>query len=98
MFTWIGSGDFYPATRSEYESIKAQLEYERTDTGQPFHELPPADQAAKLKQRMKTYCQRVRSARVCCGHALPHSPRSVTLFHFTWREPCPLSPCRSTSA
>ena len=52
------SGDFYPATRSEYESIKAQLEYEKAD-GQNFHELLPAEQALRLKQRMKTYCQRV---------------------------------------
>ncbi len=52
-------GDYYPATRSEYESIKAQLEYEKTGDGQSFHDLPPLDQAARVKARMKTYCQRV---------------------------------------
>ncbi len=52
-------GDFYPCSRSEYESLKAQLEYEKTPDGQNFHDLQPLEQAAKVKARVKSYCQRV---------------------------------------
>jgi DNA polymerase epsilon subunit 1 len=52
-------GDYYPATRSEFESVKAQIEYEKFDGGVSFHDLPPERQEVLLKQRMKTYCQKV---------------------------------------
>jgi len=56
-------GDFFPATRSEFESLKAQIEYEKFD-GVAYHDLEPELQASHLKQRMKTYNQKVCGA-VC---------------------------------
>ena len=55
----IYRGDYYPASRSEFESIKAQLEYEKVD-GMSFHDLEPDHRALLIKQRMKSYCQKVR--------------------------------------
>ena len=52
-------GDYYPSSRSEYEGLKAQLEYEKFDGGVAFHDLPPERQEALAKQRIKAYCQKV---------------------------------------
>jgi hypothetical protein len=80
-------GDFFPATRSEYESMKAQLEYEKGPDGQSFHELPPVEQAARIKQRMKTYCQRVRR----CTGSTWQCPRHKRLCGVFWV--CPVNCC-----
>jgi DNA polymerase epsilon subunit 1 len=55
---WIWRGDMFPASRSETRSLRTQLEYE-TVGGTPFNDLSKLEQAAALKQRMKTYCQKV---------------------------------------
>lgn len=55
---WMWRGDYFPATRSEYDSLKAQIEYEQTDQGR-FHDLPASEQAVRLKERVKLYSRKV---------------------------------------
>ena len=55
---WVWRGEAFPATKSEYNSLKTQIEYEKID-GELFHQLPSRQRAAELKKRVKTYCQTV---------------------------------------
>ena len=55
---WVWRGEAFPATKSEYNSLKTQLEYEKID-GELFHQLPRRQKAAELKKRVKSYCQTV---------------------------------------
>ncbi|XP_004343753.2 DNA polymerase epsilon catalytic subunit [Capsaspora owczarzaki ATCC 30864] len=58
---WLWRGEYLPATRSEYEMIKLQLEAERVPGLQPgdptrsYHELPSEEQVSLLKDRLKKY-------------------------------------------
>eukprot|EP00002_Diphylleia_rotans_P041170 TRINITY_DN9949_c0_g1_i1.p1 TRINITY_DN9949_c0_g1~~TRINITY_DN9949_c0_g1_i1.p1 ORF type:complete len:2242 (+),score=458.11 TRINITY_DN9949_c0_g1_i1:64-6789(+) len=60
---WQWRGEYFPATRSEYEAVKAQLESERFPGpfGHPrsFFELTEEEQSAKLKSRVLEYCRKV---------------------------------------
>jgi len=62
---WSWRGQYFPAKRSEYEWIRAQLEYDAgndkdgKDAGKPFSELNEEQQAAKIKARVKSYSQKV---------------------------------------
>ncbi|OIT28308.1 PREDICTED: DNA polymerase epsilon catalytic subunit A-like [Nicotiana attenuata] len=60
---WVWRGETYMAKRSDYYHIKRQLESELVEVGdgqrsQSFLDLPKADQQAKLKDRLKKYCQK----------------------------------------
>lgn len=55
---WVWRGEYYPAKKSEFQSIKTQLEYEQVD-GVPYHELPRGERNRLLRQRIKTYSQTV---------------------------------------
>ncbi|XP_062505128.1 DNA polymerase epsilon catalytic subunit A-like isoform X2 [Corticium candelabrum] len=61
---WKWRGDFLPASRNEYYTIKQQLEVETfpgerpTDPVRVFHELQPFEQAAKEKKRLADYCRK----------------------------------------
>ncbi len=69
---WVWRGEYFPATRGEFERIKAQLEVEPLPApalgpdGKPswrapktFSDLPEDEQAAKIKNRMKDYSRKV---------------------------------------
>ena len=51
---WVWRGDYYPATKPEYESIKTQLEYETSS-----EKLPAGELQQRIRQRLKTYCSSV---------------------------------------
>ena len=61
---WKWRGDFSPASRAEYHSIKHQLESEKVPgkaPGEParsFHELAPQERAEVEKKRLNEYCKR----------------------------------------
>jgi DNA polymerase epsilon subunit 1 len=61
---WIWRGDFMPASRNEYQSIKQQLEVESFPPEKPgdnprsFHQLPRAEQAKYERKRLADYCRR----------------------------------------
>ncbi|XP_075078061.1 DNA polymerase epsilon catalytic subunit A [Nicotiana tabacum] len=60
---WVWRGETYMAKRSDYYHIKRQLESELVEVGdgqrsKSFLDLPKADQQAKLKDRLKKYCQK----------------------------------------
>lgn len=61
---WVWRGDFMPASRNEYQSIRLQLESETIPPERPgdpprsFHSLLPADQAALEKKRLADYCRK----------------------------------------
>ena len=55
---WTWRGDFSPASQSEYQSVKRQLQYERIDD-RPFTELSERDQAKLVAARLKKYAHRV---------------------------------------
>ena len=61
---WAWRGDFQPASRAEYQSIKQQLESEKIPSkvpGEParsFHELSPQERAEVEKKRLSEYCKR----------------------------------------
>jgi len=71
---WAWRGKWFPATRSEYEGIKAQLEVETVkESDRPkqaegdrfrrpvssFLDLPPAEQAKAVENRVKSYSHKV---------------------------------------
>eukprot|EP00049_Salpingoeca_infusionum_P023474 m.12318 g.12318 ORF g.12318 m.12318 type:complete len:2363 (-) comp5819_c0_seq1:202-7290(-) len=62
---WKWRGELSPASRSEYEMIKAQLETELvpaedpSEPPVPFYQLPPDIQAQRIKQRLHAYTRRV---------------------------------------
>eukprot|EP00850_Spirogloea_muscicola_P017955 SM000159S01786 [mRNA] locus=s159:288661:304957:+ [translate_table: standard] len=62
---WVWRGETFMATRSEYGHLKHQLEAEQFASankgGAPrlFRELTKDEQEAKLKDRLKRYCQKV---------------------------------------
>ena len=59
-------GDYYPANKNETARIRQQLETEKfAQKGKfgememvPYHKLPEAERATKLKQRVSEYCRR----------------------------------------
>ena len=61
---WSWRGEFSPASRAEYQSIKQQLESEKIPPrapGEPtrsFHELGPQEQSEFTKKRLTEYCKR----------------------------------------
>eukprot|EP00731_Ephydatia_muelleri_P013540 Em0007g850a len=61
---WMWKGQFMPASRNEYQSIRLQLESEtlpsETPGGPPrlFHQFSLADQAAMEKRRVADYCKK----------------------------------------
>ncbi|XP_073284696.1 DNA polymerase epsilon catalytic subunit A-like [Primulina huaijiensis] len=60
---WVWRGETYMAKRSDYYHLKRQIESELVDTmngqlSKSFLELPKSDQQAKLKERLKKYCQK----------------------------------------
>jgi DNA polymerase epsilon subunit 1 len=61
---WKWRGDFLPASRNEYYTIKQQLEVETfpgenpSDPSRVFHELQPVEQASKEKKRLADYCRK----------------------------------------
>lgn len=70
--TWTWRGDYIPASIGEYQNIKRQLTFERFPvepdqigyksngaTTKSFSELSEKAQATKIKERLKTYSQRV---------------------------------------
>jgi DNA polymerase epsilon subunit 1 len=62
---WVWRGETYSAKRSEYNHLKNQIESEQfhpsSEGGLPrfFRDLPKDEQQAKLKDRLKKYCQKV---------------------------------------
>lgn len=66
---WVWRGETYSATRAEYASIKAQLQSEtfpiegakpgETNAIRTWNELPPDEKNKLIKNRLKTYCQKV---------------------------------------
>jgi DNA polymerase epsilon subunit 1 len=55
---WVWRGDYNPASYSEYTMIKTQLMYEQVD-GKAFTDLNEAEQAKRIKDRLKSYSQKV---------------------------------------
>jgi DNA polymerase epsilon subunit 1 len=62
---WTWRGELVPASKGEYEMIKAQLESEQFpgeyegDPMRPFHHIDKATRAEMIKKRLKTYSQKV---------------------------------------
>ncbi|CAI8058398.1 DNA polymerase epsilon catalytic subunit A [Geodia barretti] len=62
--TWVWRGDFSPASRNEYQTIRLQLESEKVQGPKPgdpqtnFHSLPPHEQALLEKKRLADYCRK----------------------------------------
>lgn len=66
---WVWRGETYSATRAEYASIKAQLQSEtfpveganpgESKSIRTWNELPPDEKNKLIKNRLKTYCQKV---------------------------------------
>ncbi|MCO5564216.1 hypothetical protein L7F22_017874 [Adiantum nelumboides] len=61
---WVWRGESYMAKRSEYYHLKNQIESEQFTSAdglsaQYFRDLPKEEQQAKLKERLKKYCQKV---------------------------------------
>lgn len=73
VMNWTWRGEFMPASRNEYQTIKQQLEVEKipgVNPGDPtrsFHSLSLAEQAQMEKKRLQDYChkayKRVRMSR-----------------------------------
>ncbi|ORX90877.1 putative DNA polymerase epsilon catalytic subunit A [Basidiobolus meristosporus CBS 931.73] len=63
--TWSWRGEYFPAKRSETNMIKNQLECETfpganpNQPPRPYNRLPPAEQTALLRKRVKEYCKKV---------------------------------------
>ena len=55
---WTWRGEYNPATKSDINSIKRQLSYEKVGDEQ-FNELPEQQQAKIVKQRLKQYANKV---------------------------------------
>ncbi|XP_031567678.1 DNA polymerase epsilon catalytic subunit A-like [Actinia tenebrosa] len=61
---WSWRGEVMPASRSEYQTIKQQLEVEKIpglkpgDPYRTFHSLTPAEQAQLEKKRLGDYCHK----------------------------------------
>ncbi|XP_050693132.1 DNA polymerase epsilon catalytic subunit A-like [Eriocheir sinensis] len=62
--SWIWRGDVMPATRSEFQQLRQQLETERFPPVEPggerrgFHQLNKEEQAAEEKKRLQEYCRK----------------------------------------
>ena len=68
---WMWRGEYHPLSKSEYTSLKTQLEYnavseEDAESGR-FADLPHEEQVERIKKRVKGYCQRVRACRLPCA-------------------------------
>ena len=55
---WTWRGEYNPATKSDINSVKRQLSYEKVGDEQ-FNELPEQQQAKLVKQRLKQYANKV---------------------------------------
>ena len=55
---WTWRGDYYPATQSEYQSVKRQLAYEKS-SGTNFSELNERQQVDMVRDRLKSYSNKV---------------------------------------
>jgi DNA polymerase epsilon subunit 1 len=61
---WMWRGDFLPASRSELQRIRHQLEGEKFpgenlgDPPRPFHKLSKEEAAEKEKKRLSEYCRK----------------------------------------
>ncbi|XP_022957705.1 DNA polymerase epsilon catalytic subunit A-like [Cucurbita moschata] len=60
---WVWRGEVFMAKKSDYYHLKNQIESEFVDSGsarlsKSFLELPKLEQQAKLKERLKKYCQK----------------------------------------
>ncbi|KAE8646908.1 DNA polymerase epsilon catalytic subunit A isoform X1 [Cucumis sativus] len=60
---WVWRGEVFMAKKSDYYHLKKQIESEFVDSGnvrssKSFLELPKLEQQAKLKDRLKKYCQK----------------------------------------
>ena len=55
---WTWRGEFSPSVQSEYQSVKRQLTYEKIGDSR-FTELSEKQQAGIVKERLKTYSNRV---------------------------------------
>ncbi|KAL9963852.1 hypothetical protein ACROYT_G027403 [Oculina patagonica] len=64
VMNWTWRGDFMPASRNEYQTIKQQLEVEKIpglnpgDPPRSFHSLTLAEQAQMEKKRLQDYCHK----------------------------------------
>lgn len=64
VMNWTWRGDFMPASRNEYQTIKQQLEVEKIPGDNPgdpprsFHSLTLAEQAQMEKKRLQDYCRK----------------------------------------
>ncbi|EDO36342.1 predicted protein, partial [Nematostella vectensis] len=62
--TWTWRGEYMPASRNEYQTIRQQLEAERIpglnpgDAPRSFHQLSTAEQAQMEKKRLQDYCHK----------------------------------------
>lgn len=61
---WVWRGEYSPATMSEYQAIRRQLEWEGgreggREGGKLFSELSESEQAKLIRGRLKTYSNRV---------------------------------------
>jgi DNA polymerase epsilon subunit 1 len=59
---WEWKGDFVPAGRADYETVKSQLESERflvANKQLGFHELSLVQQQLHIDQRLKSYSKKV---------------------------------------
>ncbi|KAK8403806.1 hypothetical protein O3P69_000115 [Scylla paramamosain] len=62
--SWIWRGDVMPASRSEFQQLKLQLETEHFPPAEPggerraFHQLNKEEQAAVEKKRLQDYCRK----------------------------------------
>ncbi|KAF0685422.1 Aste57867_22688 [Aphanomyces stellatus] len=55
---WVWRGEYFPATRSEFQTIQTQLSYESVgDT--PYGQLPEEKRTTMLTDRIKQYCNTV---------------------------------------
>jgi DNA polymerase epsilon subunit 1 len=55
---WVWRGDYNPATKSEYERTKDQLNRELHRDGLPFEQLPEREQVSFVSNRLKDYARK----------------------------------------
>ncbi|CAK4174099.1 unnamed protein product [Aphanomyces euteiches] len=55
---WVWRGEYYPTTRSEFQTIQTQLSYETVDD-MPYGQLPEEKRTSILTDRLKQYCNTV---------------------------------------
>ncbi|RHY32167.1 hypothetical protein DYB32_002799 [Aphanomyces invadans] len=55
---WVWRGDYYPASKQEFQHIQTQLSYE-TVNNTPYAQLPEEKRNSMLTDRVKQYCNTV---------------------------------------